>query len=258
MAVLEEEEQQCKEQEEDEEDHGGSRDLARAARQRRLARAVHAAAAHQRAQRQDGEQPASASSSIPAGAGRGGGNSKGIAPAASQGKFGAVEALVFVDAAAVAPQLRGPPADGNGSADEWHLAVLLEHRVVLVNILGGQHRHLLPFDLQKQTPTALVALSTRFLALGCGDGQVRVWDAWRWELAAPAYPAHSREVRHLRALLPSSTAQQHLRVLSLGLEGSALLWHAPVVYASSSSAGGVDIDPRGLRPVMRLEGVCVR
>ena len=197
----------------------------------------------QRQQQQDGKHPAPA-------------------PPASQGKFGATEALAFVDAAAVAPQLRGPPMDGDGDGDgtaaQWHLAVLLEHRVVLVDVLGGQHRHILPSQLQKQTPTAVVALSARFLALGCGDGQVRVWDTWRWELAGPACRAHSKEVRLLQALLPSSSSlAQHLRVLSLGLEGTALLWHAPVVQVGSGGNGGVEIDTLGLRPVMRLEGACV-
>lgn len=244
IAALEQE-QQLKEKDHVGSSDGSGSDLAHAARQRRVVWAVREAAAWQQTQRhsqqQDGKQPAPG-------------------PPASQGKFGATEALAFVDAAAVAPQLRGPPTDGDGdgAAEEWHLAVLLEHRVVLVDVLGGQHRHILPSQLQKQTPTAVVALSARFLALGCGDGQVRVWDTWRWELAGPVCSAHSKEVRLWQALLPSSSSLvQHLRVLSLGLEGTTLLWHAPVVQVGSGGNGGVDIDPRGLRPVMRLEGACV-
>jgi hypothetical protein len=243
-------------------------DLARATKQRHAAWAALAAAAQQRKQQQvqgGGEQPPPLAPAVAAVAGRG---SKAVAPLASQGKFGAIEALAFVDAGAVAPKLRGPPetggggGGGGGGAGEWHLAILLEHRVVLVDLAGsnGGARHVLPFHLHKHAATALEPLSPRFLALGCGDGQVRVWDTRRWELAAPPYPAHSKEVRLLRALLPGPNAHHHpslLRFLSLGMEGGALLWHAPVVHAGTAGSGGLEVDPRALRPVMRLEGVYV-
>jgi hypothetical protein len=232
-----------------------SSDLARAARQQRTAWTALAAAARKQRQ-QDGGDPQQAPP-LPQAGGR---SSKAVAPLASQGKFGAIEALAFVDAGAVAHRLRGPPdTDGGSSSCEWQLAVLLEHRVVLLD-LGGEARHILPFDLQKQTPTALEPLSMRFLALGCGDGQVRIWDMRKWELAAPAFPAHAKEVRHLRALLSSPHAQSHfLRLVSLGLDGSALLWHAPVAPVGRIGSAGLEVDPRGLRAVMRLEGtsLCV-
>ncbi len=185
-----------------------------------------------------------------------------MAPLASQGKFGAIEALAFVDAGAVAHRLRGP-ADTDGSS-EWQLAVLLEHRAVLLGLglgpdLGNNKaRHLLPWNLQKQTPTALEPLSARFLALGCSDGLVRLWDTRRWELAAPALPAHPKGVRLLRALLPSphSSPFHLLRLMSLGLDGGALLWHAPVAPVGRGGSAGLEVDPRGLRPVLRLEGAC--
>lgn len=229
----------------------------RAITQRRLVwTAMAAGARSQKQQQQQGaeQEPAPSSSMLPAGRSK----TAGVAPLASQGKFGGIVGLAFVDSEAVAAQLlQGPPSTADADA-QWQLAVLLEHRVVLVDLSSSpEQRHLLPFDLQKQTPTAIAPLSVRYLAVGCSDGQIRVWDAsWRWELAAAAYPAHAKEVRCLRALLPSGPAKHSpfLRFLSLGLEGAALLWNVPVCGGGGGGGGNVEIEPRGLRPIARLEG----
>jgi WD40 repeat protein len=187
---------------------------------------------------------------------------------------GSVVSVRFVDKFALCWTTGKPPADnyGNSYNNSSRIMVLCENCLLFYDYVSGIAHMLSSTELSKP-PAAAEFIAPNLCAVGCSDGQIRVWDCLSWA-AVKALPGHSKgPIVWLRMLCARSYAasaksdapaasvgggswggsldmssilsstglpakEEKPRLFSVGSDGGALLWDLAISGTSVGILGG--------------------
>lgn len=136
----------------------------------------------------------------------------------------AIKAVKFYDRDILNSMFPNDPSDSESAfyLCSWLIAVA-EAKIYFFDYVSEKIDVITPALLDSKLPKCVEIVDTRYIAIGCSDGFVKVFDVVLWNVSKTIKGFHHRTINHLLAYKPYDATKPRLVVSSL--DGTMACWN---------------------------------